>query len=273
VQFHDNEMEWFSSAFRGMSVEDVFGDREPRDIPLIRGVWFSYVNTIPVTVYEDRGVKIPGGVEEPYEVPDHVKDDLLLETLPHLSDTPVLCLSNTSITDKGLSVISKLPYLTHLILGHSWSRRYPVYLSDKGMGFLGDHPHLASVRIEGIPITNEGIAEIARSTSISGLTLFSCSITADCFVSLAKMPQLDFLYLSNSSVIVIPEEDSIDFSQPIDDETADAIASLDGRLTCLYITGLDIHPSILEAVARIKSLEEYRGPPLPTTSQSSTLTP
>ena len=77
------------------------------------------------------------------------------------------------------------------------------------------------------------------------------------------MPQLKYLCFTNRPVLVIPEEDCIDFSEPIDDEVSEAIASMDGRLTHLTLALDDVHPSILEAVARIKSLEEYRGPPLP----------
>ena len=211
---------------------------------------------------EDGGVRIPPGVEEIVSVPTDVDDRLLAEHLPYLPECRRLVLHLTSVTDEGLAIIEQVPYLRDLFLCYEWTHRYPVLITDRGMAAVGEHPELRLVVLSGMRITDKGIADISLSKTIRRLEIECCPITADSFLSIAKMPRIEKLDFGFDERKVVPKSMSPDFSRPISAEVAEAVASLDGRLKSLKFEGLDVHPSLLSAIARIKSIEKYKGPPL-----------
>ena len=207
-------------------------------------------------------------------VPKDVNDELLTAILPYVPEIKHLTLSLTMVTDKGLANIKHLPYLETLMLEYRWTDQYPVLITDAGMKPIGEHPNLWEVQLYGMPITDQGIAHLAHSRTIRALSIHGCPITSKCFLSLATMPSLGSLNTSRYLPPGIPESYRQDFSQPISEEVARAIESLDGRLVFLRMLRMkegDVHPSFLEAVSKMRSLKHYMGLPLPTNAKEEGL--
>lgn len=207
-------------------------------------------------------------------VPKDVNDELLAAILPYVPDIKRLTLSLTMVTDKGLANIKHLPYLETLMLEYRWTDQYPVLITDAGMKPIGEHPNLWEVQLYGMPITDQGIAHLAHSRTIRVLSINGCPITSKCFLSLATMPSLALFSTNRYLPEGIPESYRPDFSQPISEEVARAIESLDGRLAYLLMQEMkegDVHPSFLEAVSKTRSLRHYWGLPLPTNAKEEGL--
>jgi hypothetical protein len=234
----------------------------PRVGRLVDSVKFT-AGSVQGAPSEDDGVPIPDGVDEIVDVPDDVDDKLLLAHLPYVPDCRILVLELTRVTNEGLGVIKSLPYLDSLFIEYGWTHRYPVLISDEGMRHIGRHPALARLRLRGMPVTDQGIAALSRCATLERLHVTCCPITEECFLSLQHLPKLEVLTIGYSPDVIVPKSLSPDFSQPVSPEVAAAVASFDGRLKVLHLEGLEVHPSLLRAIGKIKSLTYYRGPQLP----------
>lgn len=119
-------------------------------------------------------------------------------------------------------------------------------------------------------LSDEGLECIARIQGLDSLQL-ECRFSGEGFRHLAHMPHLETLSLAYPTIgsrdffvvaATIPHLCVVsifhgDFSAPIDDETFNAIAALNGRLEYLSFgewQETDVHPSIVPAIAQIKSL-------------------
>lgn len=234
---------------------DAYGDTR-----LISAIRFSEGHA-PGAPAEDEGVPIPPYVDEVVSVEHQVDDEFLASTLPYVPETKALALSYTLITDQGLASIAHLPYLESLQLRYGWTHRYPVLITDEGVKAIASHPRLRRLLVSGMPITDRGIGYLAHNRTIEWLAIYGCPITPDCFISLATMPNLRDLSIGWNRDVVVTESYRPDFSRPISDEVAKAIASMEGRLRSLTILGLNVHPSFLEAVMKIDCLpKHYLGP-------------
>lgn len=229
---------------------------------LVKSVKFC-AGTLPGAPAEENGVVIPKDADEVCDVPEDVDDELLLTHLPYLPDCRLLALELTSVTDDGLAVLDKIPFLDALFLEYSWSHRYPVLIGDSGMSHIGRHPGLTRLMMSGMPVTDKGMVEVSKCKTLRDVSISCCPITPACFLSLKDLPNLVSLTIRYSPDFVVPKKFSPDFSQEIDDDVAEAVASLDGRLEFLIIEGIQVHPSLLRAIAKIESLGYYRGPDLP----------
>ncbi|MDZ7619496.1 MAG: hypothetical protein U1E05_21055 [Patescibacteria group bacterium] len=237
--------------------------------PLVAAIRFS-VGYAPGAPAEEAGVKIPDGVEEVVSVRRDVDDEFLGRTLPYLPDCKLLQLMfTTNVTDAGVAHVVHLPYLERLDLNYGWPHRYPVRITDDGLKPIGRHPSLRWVFLQGIPITDRGMRYLAESDSIERLSVYSCPVTSECFLWLATMPKLRDVSIGWNTARVVPEWYRPDFAKPISKNVAKAIESMDGRLNSLRFSGLDVHPSFLEAIAKVSSLTWYEGPPLPVPPDSA----
>ncbi len=237
--------------------------------PLVADIRFS-VGYAPGAPAEEAGLKIPDGVDEIVDVPREVDDEFLERTLPYLPDCKLLQLMfTTNVTDAGVAHIGHLSYLESLVIDYGWPHRYPVRITDEGLKPIGRHPSLRRVLLQGIPITDRGIRYLAESDSIERLSVYSCPVTSECFLLLATMPNLRDFSIGWDAAHVVPETYRPDFAKPISKKVAKAIESMDGRLTSLTFSGLDVHPSFLEALSRVRSLTRYKGPALPVPPNSA----
>lgn len=200
--------------------------------------------------------------DEIFGAPTEVDDRFVLTYLTWLPDCRILTLEQTSVTDRGLAVIDCIPYLVDLRVGYEWTDHYPVRITDEGMAAVGRHPSLRRVSVSGAPVTDAGIAAIAKSQTVKELFISSCPVTPECLVSICKMPIIDTLTVKYEDAIGVPKKWSPDFSRPISPEVAKAVAALDGRLKSLRLEGIEVHPSLLAAIAKIRSLTFYVGPSL-----------
>jgi hypothetical protein len=200
---------------------------------------------------------------EPYNVPEWVDNKTFKQIAHYCPEMRSLFIQGTQVDDDGFASIADLQHLSYLCVASFFSYGYPIYITDEGMGAIGESASLKNVYIGELNITDAGIDKIAASQTIEVLRISICPITPHCFLSIQRMPSLRELKILHSDRGENSDQMSPDFSQAISEEVADAIASLNGQLTSLELRGFEVHPSVLEAVARIESLEEYVGPPLP----------
>ncbi len=119
-------------------------------------------------------------------------DDKALETLAtyhHLS-----ALGLTGVTDENLRHVSRLHRLTHLDLLKS-------HVTDDGATWLADHcPSLKGLMIQGGPMTDVGLAELARLLDLSSLFLQDLTISDNGLAELVRFPNLRMLFLHDMTI-------------------------------------------------------------------------
>lgn len=178
--------------------------------------------------------------------------DVLLAAFPDISDVTDLRLQNIEVKTipdgllKQISVHGQnvVDFLVG-IGGVSPGERAPM-ISEAGMDYISRLPKLERLCLA-CRCSAQGLAHLARMRELKTLGLDYPSISAkDIFETVSKMPRIQTLGIRYA-----------DFSQPIDQATYKAIASLNGRLTSLDLgewQETTIHRSMLPAIAEIKSL-------------------
>lgn len=148
-------------------------------------------------------------------------------------------------------------------------RRICVYGSDVENLSIGIGSKISGVAVA--EISDSGMEHISRLPKLKALAL-ACRFSPKAFEHLTKLPELKTLGLDYPTlnarqvfevVAKMPKIQSLlirhaDFSQPIDDATFKAIASLNGRLESLSFgewQETTIHVSMIPAIAEIKSLK------------------
>lgn len=176
----------------------------------------------------------------------------LIDALPGLSHARGLELqyvSLASIPDELLRQMSihgqNLESLTIDTFASSSKEMHPK-ISDMGMEYISRLRNLKHLSMA-CTFSSEGFEHLSKLENLRGLGLRYAPLNAkEFFAVLSELPKIEgasFLYA--------------DFSQPIDDETFKAIASLNGRLESLSFgewQETTIHASILPAIAEIESL-------------------
>lgn len=123
---------------------------------------------------------------------DVALDDNALETVVTCHQLRGLGLRG--VTDEKLRHVSRLHRLTHLDLRNS-------HVTDDGATWLADNcPSLESLYIQGGPMNDVGLAELARLHNLHTLFLHNMTITDDGLAELARLPDLRTLYLEDMTI-------------------------------------------------------------------------
>jgi hypothetical protein len=129
----------------------------------------------------------------------------------------------------------------------AWGDDKPPTVSDIGMEYISRLINLETLRLR-CAFSPQGLRWIARLENLQTLGLSHPRLTAkDVFETVAKLPNIEYLSVTYA-----------DFSEPIDDATHQAIASLNGRLVELnfgeWEAETKIHASLIPAIGEIESL-------------------
>jgi hypothetical protein len=207
-----------------------------------------------VSSVEFDAVYAEGTIIDPVHAPQDVDNRLLRETLPYLPELPQLILGMTKVDDAGLRFVPQLRHLTSLRVVSNDAKRFPIFLTDEGMDTIAGIPSISSLTVFGARISDRGVEKLARATTLEHVNLLNCPVTSQCLEPLSRLPRLDSLWLGRAYGFNIPESYHPDFGKPITDSTRRALKRFNGRLTELELIGVDIHPSLLDAIGEIKSL-------------------
>ena len=123
---------------------------------------------------------------------DMALDDNALETVATCHQLTLLGL--TGSTDANLRDVSRLHRLTRLGLTKS-------HVTDDGATWLADNcPSLEILRIQGGPMTDVGLAELARHPNLRALFLQDMTISDDGILKLKSCPLLQTINVKNTKV-------------------------------------------------------------------------
>lgn len=117
--------------------------------------------------------------------------DAGLVHLSGLTNLRMLLLRDTNLTDDGLAHLTPLLDLETLLLDNTG-------VGDAGLNQLP--PDLKALGLSGTPVTNAGLATIARLTKLEYLNLSNSSITDAGLVQLENLPNLQALTVTNTQV-------------------------------------------------------------------------
>lgn len=126
------------------------------------------------------------------------------------------------------------------------SQNNPADITEEQMGKLGKLESLESLCVRNCRVTDAELVSLSKLRNLRILTLAHTNITSKSFQTIAKLPKIDevAIYYQN-------------LDQPIDEPTRRAVVSLNGRLRNLTFGQWGetrIHPSLVAAIAEIKSL-------------------
>jgi hypothetical protein len=195
-----------------------------------------------------------------YSLPDERSVQRLLSDFPDLSGTVDFRLANVRLATVPDEVLEKIALHGQNLTGFSILRpplddarspgRPPV-ISDRGMEHISRMRNLRRLALR-CEFSPEGFGHVARMENLELLSLsFSRLSAKECFRTVAKLPKIEIFGVHYG-----------DFSEPIDDATHQAIASLNGRLVELnfgeWEAETKIHASLIPAIAEIDSLWRLR---------------
>lgn len=176
-------------------------------------------------------------------------DDILKRTLPFVPELKRIEMNPKNISAEGFSQLRQLKYLDELLLNACRdNEKQRVDITAQDLRHIGENPNLRLLVLVGCMITDDELAELANLAKLKSFWINKTGLTPKCFRTIAKWPALESLCCLNEQ-----------FDRPIDRETHDAIASLNGRVTWLHFGEWDamaLHPSLIPAVAEIKSLRD-----------------
>jgi len=168
-------------------------------------------------------------------------DDVLLlhviDAFPELRYIRILYMG-PGITNESITELPRLKYLKKLEF--SPVSRYYCNITDAAMSSIAQCKNLEFLKISNMHITDKGIEALSSHVGIVCLSLRFLDLSPKCFIPIAKLPNIR--HLSVTPYVAIS----------YDQETLDAITSLNGRLEYLHVSILA--PDILYAVCQIKSL-------------------
>jgi len=154
-----------------------------------------------------------------------------------------------TIPDAAVEQFMSLPHLRVIVLARNDSA---MDISEKAIKLVSKHRELEELRFGNCRISEQEFAHLADLKTLKSVTLGECS-SPRCFVTLAKLPHFrEFLLVGGGR-----RKDDEAFARPIDEETRQAIISLNGRLRRFAArehTFPSVHGSILGAFAQVNSL-------------------
>jgi hypothetical protein len=139
-----------------------------------------------------------------------------------------------------VQALLELPHLrTFDIDGGAWST--------EAVATLAKHPSLTRIELGRAQIGDVSFSKLARLKSLEELVVVT-GLRPGCFLTLAKLPNFRIFGMVGFSQ---------DFNTPIDEETARAIETLDGRLEEFVVDtiGTTVHADIVRALLKVKSLK------------------
>ncbi len=181
----------------------------------------------------------------------------LLSDFPDLSEAIEFRLVDVRVDTVPDKVIEKIASFGQdlkrfFILGpqippDAWLNEKPPAVTDIGMEYISRMLNLQRLGLR-CEFSPQGLRRLARLENLRTLGLSHPRLTAkDSFETVAKLPNIERLSVTYA-----------DFSEPIDDATHQAIASLNGRLVELgfgeWEAETKIHASLIPAIAEIESL-------------------
>ena len=220
-------------------------------------------NYASVILDSERGrlleVTLNGGRGNPdypatYHKANHIPaDDALLvrviEAFPELR-TLNLWAVGPEITDKGIAELPRLKYLQRLKIQPL--SRYYCNVTNTAMLHIARCKNLVFLGMHGMHITDEAIEPLSLLPCLSRLHLTSLTLTPQCFVFIAKLPNIRTLTVDFHDGVLRASV----YGRVYGQEVLDAIASLEGRLMTLDMPILG--PDMLDVVCQMKPLSGLR---------------
>lgn len=208
---------------------------------------------------ETKPASRPGASESnilQYPLPDQRSVQRLLSDFPDLSARLHFRLVDVCLARVPDEVIEKVTLHGQHLMGFSIrgpaldDARLPGSLpaiSNRGMEHISRMRNLQNLGLA-CEFSPEGFRHVARLENLRSLALSYLRLSAkECFETVAQLPRIEILVVTRT-----------DFSEPIDDATHQAIASLNGRLVELtfgeWEAETKIHASLIPAIAEIESL-------------------
>ena len=196
--------------------------------------------------YENNAKKFPDTGRRADFVP--INDSLLIRLVEAFPELRILWIRNMEpdISDRGIEALPRLKYLRGLRIDSV--SRYICNVSDAAMPHIAQCKNLMGLYMSNMHVTDRGIESLS-SLKISHLSLGDLSLTPQCFISIAKMPNIRNLGFFAKYGVALHR---VTYGQDV----LDAIASLDGRLDSLHIPILN--PDMLYAICQINSLRRLQ---------------
>jgi hypothetical protein len=136
--------------------------------------------------------------------------DEVVRLVKDLSELESISLLQTSITDKGLAHLTKLPKLRELCIGVCseisddgfkhigkmkkleilWINNSSSKVTGSNIGALQGATKLHDLDLTGTTVTDKGVEALANHPSLRSLGLNGCDVTDGCLKYLEKMPKL-----------------------------------------------------------------------------------
>jgi hypothetical protein len=106
------------------------------------------------------------------------------------------------ITPKGMAVLRRLPHLRILSLSRSSQNPYaaPVRWDDAIIDFISGLPELEELSLDGIPITDEGLARLRKLPKLESLDVSDTKITDKGLSALRQLPSLKRIFVGGTKV-------------------------------------------------------------------------
>jgi len=126
-----------------------------------------------------------------------VDDRLIASWSPHLKQLKMLNLFNCTLTDAGLSELSKLSLLVRLNLSGE------LQITDQGLTHLGTMTTLRHLSLSNAAITDEGLSRLKALTSMESLVLYNApqsQISDEGLARLAGFSKLEKLVITNAKI-------------------------------------------------------------------------
>ncbi len=190
-----------------------------------------------------------------------IRDAAALDSLKYFPEVRKLRIWTTVPLDDALSVLHYCPHLTKLEVWsdsiHGAAPRIPI--SAESMQGIGSLRALRFLRLVQLDIDDDDLKHIEGMENLLYLELTNAHVTSAAFQTVATWPRIRWLKLHG-----------LDFNQPIDDPTAEALESLVGRVELLWMNPRDtddlpthIHQSLEAPFQRIRANAHLARQPKP----------
>jgi hypothetical protein len=194
-------------------------------------------------------------------VVSRLKDVAVLDSLKYFPEVRELRISTTVPVDDALSVLHYCPHLTRLEVWSAQRRGGQIHgaISAESMKGIGSLQSLRFLRLVQLEIDDEDLKHLEGMENLLYLELTNAHVTSAAFQTLATWPRIRWLKLYG-----------LDFNQPIDDPTANALESLVGRVELLWMNPDDtddlpthIHESLEAPFRKIRANAHLARQPKP----------
>lgn len=191
---------------------------------------------------------------DPGEDTNHATDQVILENMKWFPEIKRFCLWSSDVTDEGLKIVLKMPYLEIVEVQNFYPPSRPCRITDEGIKTLAQCQNLKELSFLAVKMSDEGVKHLSELPDLEKLNIEATFVTPECLRYLVRMPRLKSVRLGGNRGVMghlsytdIPDYDHL--CRPMPRAAAKEMASAQGvPKTVIIDNTLAIDPSVFEAL-------------------------